>query len=104
MNEYIKLIASLATGLLLGSIFFGGLWLTVTKAMSSATPAFWFIISFLIRTAIVLSGFYFISNGNFTRLIVCLCGFILARMLVKRLLPNSNSHPLHIKKGVAHEA
>lgn len=104
MNEYIKIIAPLATGLLLGSIFFGGLWLTVSKAMSSGTPALWFIVSFLIRTAIVLTGFYFISNGNFIRLVVCLLGFIVARMLVKRLLPNSNTHPLQIKKGATREA
>lgn len=104
MNEYLYIIVALATGILLGTIFFGGLWLTVMKSMASKTPALWFMGSFLLRTGIVLTGFYYIADGNIKRVLVCLLGFIIARMLVKRLLPNSNSNPLHIEKEIQHEA
>ena len=104
MNEYIYIIAALATGIVLGFIFFGGLWLTVMKSLASKTPALWFMGSFFIRTAITLAGFYFISDGNIKRMLASLLGFIIARMLVKRLLPDSNTHPLQTEKAVNHEA
>ena len=104
MNEYLYIPAALITGLLLGFLFFGGLWLTVVKSLSSKIPALWFIGSFLLRTAIVLAGFYYIADGNIKRVLVCLLGFIIARMLVRRLLSSSNANPLHIKKEIQHEA
>jgi F1F0 ATPase subunit 2 len=104
MNEYLYIIAALATGMLLGTIFFGGLWLTVTKSMASKTPALWFMGSFLLRTAIVLTGFYYIADGNIKRMLVCLLGFIVARIVVKRLLLNSNANLLNVKTEITHEA
>ena len=47
----------LAAGVLLGAIFFGGLWLTVRKGVSSKQPALWFFGSLLLRMSIVLSWF-----------------------------------------------
>ncbi|WP_339560906.1 ATP synthase subunit I [Pseudomonas sp. EA_65y_Pfl1_P113] len=51
-------IAALLTGGALGAVFFAGLWWTVRWAADSATPARWFITSLIVRTAIVLAGFY----------------------------------------------
>lgn len=104
MHEFLYILAALAAGMLLGTIFFGGLWLTVVKSMSSKTPALWFMGSFLLRTGIVLTGFYYIADGNIKRILVCLLGFIIARILVKRLLPNSNANLLNIKTEITHEA
>jgi len=42
MNELLTLALALVTGLLLGAIFFGGLWWTVRKGVSSKQPALWF--------------------------------------------------------------
>ena len=36
-------------GLVLGAIFFGGLWWTVRKGLSSQQPALWFLGSMLLR-------------------------------------------------------
>ena len=85
MNEGLSLAFALATGVLLGGVFFGGLWWTVHKAISSRQPALWFLGSMLLRTGIVLSGFYFISGGDWKRLLASLLGFILARLIVTRL-------------------
>jgi F1F0 ATPase subunit 2 len=62
MNEFLMLMIVLVTGLLLGAFFFGGLWWTVRKGASSKSPALWFAGSMLLRTSIVLAGFYFIGR------------------------------------------
>jgi len=85
MNEMIKLVAALASGLLLGAIFFGGLWWTVRKGVTSKLPAFWFCGSLLLRTGMVLAGFYFVTGGHWQRLLACLLGFVIARRIVTRL-------------------
>ena len=81
MNELLFLALAFAAGLLLGVIFFGGLWWTVNRAVSSGQPALWFFGSLLLRMSIVLAGFYFVSGGNWERLLLCLLAFIIARMI-----------------------
>jgi F1F0 ATPase subunit 2 len=85
MNETLSLVLALVTGVLLGAIFFGGLWWTVRKGISSKQPALWFFGSLLLRGSIVLTGFYFVSGGHWERLLLCLLGFIIARLIVTRL-------------------
>jgi F1F0 ATPase subunit 2 len=85
MNEALLLALALLTGVLLGGIFFGGLWWTVRKCVSSDHPGFWVLGSVLLRTSIVLAGFYFIARGHWERLVACLCGFVLARAIMTRL-------------------
>jgi F1F0 ATPase subunit 2 len=85
MNEIFSLALALVMGVLLGAIFFGGLWWTVRKGFSSNQPALWFFGSLLLRTSIVLAGFYFIARDHWGRLLVCLLGFVTARLIVTRL-------------------
>jgi len=85
MNEFLILAVALAAGLLLGAVFFGGLWWTVRKGVSSKHPALWFLGSMLLRMGMVLLGFYFVGRGNWQRLVSCLLGFIIARFCVMRL-------------------
>ena len=49
MTDALRLVLALVTGLLLGAIFFGGLWWTVRKGFSSKQPALWFVSSLLLR-------------------------------------------------------
>jgi F1F0 ATPase subunit 2 len=85
MNETIILAAALAAGVLLGAIFFGGLWWTVRKGMTAKSPALWFLGSSLLRMGIVLAGFYFVARGDWKKLLPCLLGFLIARFAVLRL-------------------
>ena len=82
MNEILIIILAFIAGLALGAIFFGGLWFTVKKSITAKTPAIWIISSFFLRISIVLVGFYFISSGSWQRLLVCLLGFIIARIII----------------------
>ena len=80
-----SVVLALVTGLLLGAIFFGGLWWTVRRAFSSTQPALWFVSSMFLRTGIVLAGFYFIARGRWESLLVCLLAFVMSRIIVTRL-------------------
>jgi F1F0 ATPase subunit 2 len=104
MNETMQLILALIAGLLLGAIFFGGLWLTVLNGVSASQPALWFGLSFLLRTGIVLAGFYFVASADWKRLLVCLSGFIIARIIVTRLSSTRMSGMQMTKKQMTREA
>lgn len=80
MTEPLALVLAGMAGLGLGVIFFGGLWWTVRKGVASRRPARWFLGSLLVRTGIVLGGFYFVAGGHWERLLSCLLGFIIARL------------------------
>jgi F1F0 ATPase subunit 2 len=82
MNEALTLILAWIAGLVLGAIFFGGLWWTVRKGVSSPHPALWFLGSMMLRMGIVLAGFYFVGQNHWQRLVACLLGFVIARFLV----------------------
>jgi F1F0 ATPase subunit 2 len=84
MNETWSLMLALVTGVLLGGMFFGGLWWTVQRGVSSQRPALWFFGSLLLRTSIALAGFYFIARGHWERLLLCFLGFVIARLIVTR--------------------
>ena len=101
MNETVTLVLALATGVLLGGLFFGGLWWTVCKSVSSKQPAFLFLGSLLLRTSIVLVGFYLIARGHWERLLVCLLGFVTARLIVMWLTRAANK-PTSLAKEAGH--
>ena len=94
MNEPLPLLLASAVGLLLGAIFFGGLWWTVRKGLSSRQPALWFFGSMLLRMGIALAGFYFVGRSDWRRLIACLLGFVVARFVVtwQTRAPVENHH------------
>jgi F1F0 ATPase subunit 2 len=84
INELLSMALATLGGTALGAIFYGGLYLTIRRGIESKTPALWFSGSLLLRTALVLVGIYGISGGNWHRVIACLPGFMLARVIVTR--------------------
>ena len=104
MNEILNLVLPLIVGLLLGTVFFGGLWFTVKKLTASKMPALLVLSSFIFRVGIVLIGFYFIGLGDWKKLIICLIGFVVARFVVIRYTKSADEKNEHIKREVAHEA
>lgn len=84
-NELLLLGPALAAGMLLGGIFFGGLWWTVRLALSSQWAALWFFGSLQLRMGIAMAGFYLIGQGQWQHWLSCLVGFALARLAVNTL-------------------
>jgi F1F0 ATPase subunit 2 len=79
---------SIGVGLVLGLVYFGGLWFTVQKISSSRLPALLTMASFLVRSAAVLLVFYFVMDGYIERLAALMIGFLVSRqILVARLRP-----------------
>lgn len=101
MNETLSLVLVLVTGVLIGAMFFGGLWWTVQKGVSSKRSALWFFGSLLLRTSIALAGFYFIARGHWERLLVCLLGFVIARLIVTRFT-RAAEKPTYLAQEASH--
>lgn len=85
MNKILSLLPALFGGIVLGVLFFGGLWLTVRKGLNSKKPTLIFMGSLVIRMAIVVAGFYFIGANNWKNMLVCLGGFLIARIAITRI-------------------
>jgi F1F0 ATPase subunit 2 len=86
MNEMLILVFAFAAGFSLGVFFFGGLWWTVNSAVTSEQPAFLFLGSLLVRMTITLTGFFLVGREHWERWLLCLLGFVLARIVVKSLI------------------
>ena len=82
MNDMLSMLPPFAVGLVLGAVFFGGLWWTIRTMLTSPHAALLLVFSAVVRVSIVVTGFYFSSNGQWQRLLACLVGFIIARLAV----------------------
>ena len=102
MNETLTLALAWAAGGVLGAIFFGGLWWTIRKGVSSRQPAFWFFGSLILRMSIALAGFYFVSRGHWERLLPCLLGFVVARLVVTWLARPREETRTHPEQEASH--
>lgn len=88
MSHLLPLVLAGVAGMGLGLLYFGGLWLTIRQLPTCRWPAALFLGSFVVRTAVVVIGFYFVMNGRWERILACLVGFIMVRLLlVSRLRP-----------------
>ena len=90
MNELILRGAlPLAVGLMLGLVYFGGLWMTVRHVVHSNIPGVVLLVSWLARTALVLGGLWLVSSGRLQAILAFMIGFLVARfILIARLKPS----------------
>jgi len=102
MNETLTLVLAWVAGGVLGTMFFGGLWWTIRKGVSSKQPALWLFGSLLLRMSIALAGFYFVSGGHWERLLACLLGFVLARLVVTWLTRSSGENQTRSTQEASH--
>jgi len=102
MNEALILVWAWAAGGLLGAVFFGGLWWTVRKGVSSRRPALWFFGSLLLRTGIALIGFYLVGDGDWQRLLSCLVGFVMAQLVATRLTRPTGERQIRPTREAGH--
>lgn len=103
MNEILYMAFAFIAGLTLGTIFFGGLWFTVRKTVMSTKPVLWVLGSFFFRVSITLIGFYYIYQGNWQRLLICLFGFVTARFMVMHVTKSIEKKQAQLKHAIAYE-
>jgi F1F0 ATPase subunit 2 len=90
--DWLMLLSVFGAGAGLGAIYFLGLWWTVRWLTVVRAPALWTLVSFLLRSGVVLAGFYLVMAGRWQNLLACLAGFTLIRLwLVRRLKPARTS-------------
>ncbi|MBA3017921.1 MAG: ATP synthase subunit I [Proteobacteria bacterium] len=80
-----SLLLSFTAGIGLGTFYFGGLWLTVRRLPTARNPALLSLGSFFGRLVLVLACFYFVMDGHWQRLMVCMLGFLGMRSILVRL-------------------
>ena len=102
MSEALPLALAFLGGGGLGAVFFGGLWWTVRQAVSSRRPALWFLGSLSLRMSIALAGFYVVSGGHWERLLVCVLGFLAARLVVTQLTRTPEDLQPRPSQGACH--
>ena len=103
MNNLIYLFLALVVGILLGTLFFGGLWFTVKKLTSARMPALLVFVSLVLRLGITLTVFYFIAKNNWQQLVICLIGFIIARVIIIRVTKKIDTNQIKTKEEVCYE-
>jgi|GEM_PF-6339217 len=71
----------LLTGLLLGVVFYGGLWLTLKLVLRTPFAAPLIPISFLLRAFLVVVGLKLVCGAEWPRYAVAMIGFLPSRLL-----------------------
>lgn len=80
------LLGMVCAGVIIGLLFFGGLWLTLNKLMGAKHWSFWLGVSFLIRSSITVAAFWLLGAGDWQRLVALATGFTIVRFFsVKRI-------------------
>ena len=88
MSDAQWLFIAFVAGIGLGVFYFGGLWLTLRHVPQSRSPGLVTLVSFAGRTVLTLAGMYCVMGRSWQRLVACLVGMIVARVvLVRRLGP-----------------
>jgi F1F0 ATPase subunit 2 len=82
MNSMGPLIRALIEGMMLGMLFFGGLWWTVRHGLVARNPVLWFGLSALARMGIAFTALYWVARSGLMSLLTCLLGLLVARLAV----------------------
>lgn len=83
MNEPLSLLLHLtigcAAGIVLGAIFFGGLWLTARRLVASPHPGLLALLSLVGRLAVLGFGMFLMAQFGAVTLITATCGILAVR-------------------------
>lgn len=85
-SNWLNLLPFVALGGLLGLIHFGGLWYTVKRLPQAKRPALWMGGSFILRSAIVVTGFYLVIQSGMPPVVAAVSGFVSVRLIFGRRL------------------
>ncbi len=82
MNEWFELVPAFLLGMMLGVVYFGGLWWTVSRLQRSASPVGLCLISFVIRGGALLGVLFVVLQFGMALLISTLTGLVVVRFVI----------------------
>jgi F1F0 ATPase subunit 2 len=88
MSAVITLAAGLVAGVVLGLVFFGGLWWTTQRLATSSRPAILVSVSLLVRVAVLAAGLFLLAQVGSGALLVAALGLLATRIGLTRLAVN----------------
>lgn len=77
-----RIVAAAAAGLVLGAVYFWGLWWTSRRVGRTRVPGLLFMGSFVVRMAILLGGLWLVTGGRLVETAVAVIGIFVARRFV----------------------
>jgi F1F0 ATPase subunit 2 len=90
MNESIYLsVGVMLWGIALGLVYFGGLWITVSRLPRMKRQTLWMLGSFILRNVLVAAGFYAIVTLGWQSVLLCLPGLLGVRFVMIRRINKS---------------
>lgn len=91
MPEPLTDVLILLAGFSLGIVFYGGLWATIRALPTARHPSLLALGSFWGRTALVVSVLVVVVASRWQNAIVCMAGFLLARIVLGHLIPHTTT-------------
>lgn len=82
--DYYHAFTLLLWGGMLGLMYFGGLWLTVSRLSDVKNQPVWMLSSFVLRNLLAVAGFYPVVLQGWRLTLLCLAGFIIVRFIFIR--------------------
>ncbi len=82
---WIEWMAMIAAGLVLGGLYFAGLWWTLERLGRWRQPAVVLGVSFLVRAALLMTVLLWITGGRPLPIIAALVGFWASRFILCRI-------------------
>ncbi|MFO7320261.1 MAG: ATP synthase subunit I [Chloroflexota bacterium] len=81
-NEIGLLLFPFGVGIACAAFYFGGLRWTLQRVATRSGAAKYLLLSFLIRSVIVLAAFYLAANGRWQHVLASMAGFLLGRTVM----------------------
>lgn len=101
ISELPSIVAAVCAGLLLGGLYFGGLWWTVRRMPLARHPLNLYFGSLIARLAILLAAFYgVLTYAGWPQLLASLLGFVAARLPLVRLMGRAPSSDITQREAV----
>jgi F1F0 ATPase subunit 2 len=88
-----NILLPLITGVIIGLLYFAGLWQTVERLNDSPRPYRLLALSYTGRMAMATGGFYLILVNGWVQLAAALAGFLMARTVLMKILGKVSSGP-----------
>ncbi|REJ31930.1 MAG: hypothetical protein DIU83_10330, partial [Bacillota bacterium] len=74
-----RIVVAAVAGLVLGGVYFWGLWWTSRRVGTTAAPGLLFFVSFVVRMAVLLSGLWVVTRGRLVETAVAVVGIMAGR-------------------------